>query len=979
MAMSEEQPDVQESLLLLRHSVFVRSARDAARQALFFLGMLYRPSRESFREDVAAYWETALHQVMSIVRGVYIPSLIRGLSKEQEKTGADGEETPDSPAGGKLVEAGRISDAWHKLRENLSWDRAREAYPLEKIPGLRDELTTFLQGSRAESKVLAFLKHDLTNMLRWLGRHLALIIAAGLVVWVSLGVEAVSGLLWNEGKWKLPLYIVLLPLPFYIHRWIDKRMRKGDTIYWLSVASRPFWSLRPLVSGPGRMIQRWPDNPPILGAIAKGQLIKLIVYMFVSLLSIFAIYFVRLGFEKEAIVTVPCILLLFYLMLLAANQLDFWDFIFYEPLRFLVLLLVGFVLFCLRIGFGRLAFIIVFVSMAAILWLLYRISKHWKRTLLISCVATTVLALTTTMGWFTHRARVWPNEQPPDILTRITLVDWPHKSTSPVVVMAASGGGSRAAVYAGRTLMRLTTVYPEIAEQLQAISSVSGGSLANAAYTVRLSREQSSGLSREQLLDDLVDALSSDFLLPTLLGAATPGKSRGESIETEWREGKVRLDKSSLGHLADRWNLPKNKSSDKPPFPIPLFNTATLEGHDLVISPLESAFFTNQQLHDEARTRGRNLYTANLADGEPTWVYYRHCVYGLENLLPKQDILLSSAVLASANFPFGFPVVKVEPAEELTAPLYFSPKPNPRTFPVKLTDGGALSNSGMWSLFNLLVNKQEELAERGVLLIVVEASKMPVHSSMKSTFNRILGTISDQAPIGRNLHELMFSYLEELYGDRFATVQLDLTSSKSKNIMTTWALDKQSRKTLKEIFNDRWQDEAESIAAKWYLLKQGQGCKEDYKQKLGKVLQKDFVARLQKEVESIGADWSLPEREEGRRQGDRPSLEKLKDDHVARLQEGVARFSASWCNLREENCRVVDSQFLEELQQDYLARLQEKVEQCYQQQQQESLDQPSLEKLQKEVASIGKELCSERWKTDCQVFELVDRRRLPLD
>jgi predicted patatin/cPLA2 family phospholipase len=51
--------------------------------------------------------------------------------------------------------------------------------------------------------------------------------------------------------------------------------------------------------------------------------------------------------------------------------------------------------------------------------------------------------------------------------------------------VAASGGGSRAAIYTAYTLERLHRDTPDVADHLQAVSSVSGGSLASAAYVAR--------------------------------------------------------------------------------------------------------------------------------------------------------------------------------------------------------------------------------------------------------------------------------------------------------------------------------------------------------------------------------------------------------------------------------------------------------------------------------------------------------------
>ena len=63
-----------------------------------------------------------------------------------------------------------------------------------------------------------------------------------------------------------------------------------------------------------------------------------------------------------------------------------------------------------------------------------------------------------------------------------------------------------------------------------------------------------------------------------------------------------------------------------------------------------------------------------------------------------------------------------------------------------------------------------------------------------------------QAPIGRNLHNHMLEVLRERYGPRLAAVQIDLVPRESLNVMTTWALDGNSLRSLKEeSFRKRWE------------------------------------------------------------------------------------------------------------------------------------------------------------------------------
>lgn len=113
------------------------------------------------------------------------------------------------------------------------------------------------------------------------------------------------------------------------------------------------------------------------------------------------------------------------------------------------------------------------------------------------------------------------------------------------------------------------------------------------------------------------------------------------------------------------------------------------------------------------------------------------------------------------------------------------------------------------------------MRERGVLVLVVEASRMPQYAGFVSTVNGLLGTLQDQGGIARNLHERMYDLLERAFGDRIAVAQIDLTPRVSDNVLTTWALDAATRERLETIFKRRWCEERDSILGRWQYLKAG--------------------------------------------------------------------------------------------------------------------------------------------------------------
>jgi hypothetical protein len=90
----------------------------------------------------------------------------------------------------------------------------------------------------------------------------------------------------------------------------------------------------------------------------------------------------------------------------------------------------------------------------------------------------------------------------------------------PVVLVAASGGGIRAAYWTASALAHLEGT-PGFRDNLFALSGVSGGSLGAATY-VALRHQQPGGGDRESLLAAVREALAGDFLSPVVAGMLFP-------------------------------------------------------------------------------------------------------------------------------------------------------------------------------------------------------------------------------------------------------------------------------------------------------------------------------------------------------------------------------------------------------------------------------------------------------------------------
>jgi predicted acylesterase/phospholipase RssA len=860
-------------MFLARHDIFVREAREACHKAQFFLGMLYKANSEKTTRIIKIYSPFAMHQIKGLIKGVHIPSTWK--DKDDELKAAQPAHTKDEKKTRKKIEdAISLCKQWKKMGDYLS---DNHNHRFEKVSAFRAKLYKFLKDSRPETRLGTFFLIGFPNFLSYLYKKITFLWAAVLVGFAFTYVEAINGLLRNEG-WGVLVPILLVAAPAIANRIYIEWLFHRDPIqvaFW-DICGHPLRSICWLAIEPGRLVRRWAPKTPMASRILCTNVVRLSIYSAWWIAWLIIIpkiesttypWYLIIGPSTK---TVFAFLVMGFLLLSIANALDLWDFTSRLSIRFLaiVIALIGLGLFLG--GADHVVIIIYFFLLAAGFFALLFIKRVRKQNWyvdLVWCILFVVAGIFTIYNRATYMDDIWRDtgvvvkDQIPE---RIKSNQWPlsfeppesPSTDPPVVVMIASGGGSRAAVFTGLTLQALNSdsEIAEVANHLQAISSVSGGSLANAAYIARKvantneANEKSDADAWKKSLEDMVASLEGDFLWATMGGLINPASTRGTAIEKEWQENGVNLKTYRIGDLIKHWLTAKDSQSDIPPFPIPLFNTASLEGHDVVISPLSQSFYVQKKLHTHAadqtiidasgQSRRANYYLwindmynediTKEREKTPTWVFYRDTIYGLDNFLVKYNPLLAQAVRASANFPFGFPLVNIETDKD----IFFSPqiikieknkKEDPQKLnQISLTDGGALSNSGMWSMYHLLMNNWPALENRGVLLIIADAGKMPVFRDLQKKWNSLFGAIQDQGTIGQNLHRRMFDSLQLKYQDRLAIVKLGLIEKKYFNVMTTWALDKESLDRIKESFKATWPETRTDILKKWHALQASQ-------------------------------------------------------------------------------------------------------------------------------------------------------------
>ncbi len=380
---------------------------------------------------------------------------------------------------------------------------------------------------------------------------------------------------------------------------------------------------------------------------------------------------------------------------------------------------------------------------------------------------------------------------------RIESLDkgWPGEPKAPVVLVAASGGGSRAAVFTALTLEMLEHQWLDQdlnrtwADHILMISGVSGGSLASAHYAHQLTdavrsnvdvagslpdwaqsrlefrtplrhvvREDAAKAMRRSIRQELkkllesrtpensqgelsdeelaslfdanndpivrsmvealrlykpmsewywapnvwvvqsgfVDDMWADFMAPIIRGALTPAVNRGESLRNFWtREFEWGKSQSGLGYDAFRSEGDSEHDSTQEynpsKHPIILFNTCDVRLGTRVVAgfpPLPRQLLRAASEAAPAGDRPDMVRRPRVLD---------------ESDAPAQ-VRLADAVGMSANFPFGFNLLRVD---SVATPSYepdkeIGPRPaDTRLQSVNLIDGGFVDNTGIDMIYEV--------------------------------------------------------------------------------------------------------------------------------------------------------------------------------------------------------------------------------------------------------------------------------------
>lgn len=713
----------------------------------------------------------------------------------------------------KCQYSGAIEPTFAKLVER--WNANVQALgggPLtyERARDIEEQIAKFIRRSRPLNPFIRFTYSLTPAVGHFVSQHFGLIAAFLVGLAVCAGVEAVRSILLNAPRFTtLAVGVALTPLAvLYVVQGMIKA--RGRSAPW-NLGGRVVHAL-PVSVEPARW-RVWHPN----GYATRIYLSLLLKVALHAVLWIAVGLVIRFGVQvlgwDEVRLTVYLVVMLWALTVLLGGIIDFADMHSPAPLRLMMFggaLVVSVAI--VMTDSAPAAHFVVGGWVALMLWWTLRVRN--KQTLGIPLVLGGVATFAIAMTDARQRDDVWRPSTEGEATVR--LDQWPmgDRTTGPVVVLAASGGGSRAAIFSARTLMALEQTSPDVAANLQAISSVSGGSLANAAYVARRLRPDH-GATDSTCSIPLNQAVSRDFIQPTIMGLWKPG-GRGHAIQRAWEQCPIGLSNVTIDTLARRWHQAIASGERMPPFPIPLFNSTTLERNAVVISPLEHRFFA-APFDEEARDTATNQYRQFES---PTWVFYRSGIYHLSDLTGGMSAPLSAAVRASANFPFGFPLVEVQARNRLWYSTTMADRSTPDTASrmVRLTDGGALSNSGMWPLVPLLRNQRARIGDdRGVLMIVVDASRMP-GAPWTDRQRGLVGTLIDKNPKGERLHIQMLQQLRADFGECFGYVYIGIEPEPRFNVYTTWALDSKSRDVVDSAFASAWKTAGPRVADEYKRL-----------------------------------------------------------------------------------------------------------------------------------------------------------------
>ncbi|MEY4510029.1 MAG: hypothetical protein RLZZ450_2151 [Pseudomonadota bacterium] len=236
-------------------------------------------------------------------------------------------------------------------------------------------------------------------------------------------------------------------------------------------------------------------------------------------------------------------------------------------------------------------------------------------------------------------------------LVRSEHIPWQKAGAKrPLVLVCASGGGLRAALWTTEVLSELELALPNFADSVRLIAGASGGMVGASAYTLTLLpfAERSGTWAHDVSRAELYDRLARDSLSATIkrlvfrdlpfVGLPIANlKSRGEALERCWRQNLGPSFVTNFGALAER--------ERRGELPSLVFSPMLVEdGRRLLISNLDLGFLAQNQV---------------AIDGLA--VPLSRSSFELARLFPNEfaDFPVSAAARLSAAFPYVSPAVSL--------------------------------------------------------------------------------------------------------------------------------------------------------------------------------------------------------------------------------------------------------------------------------------------------------------------------------
>lgn len=270
----------------------------------------------------------------------------------------------------------------------------------------------------------------------------------------------------------------------------------------------------------------------------------------------------------------------------------------------------------------------------------------------------------------------------------------------PVFIVAAEGGGIRAALFTAYTMAYLDSVYPEFNDHVFAISSVSGGSLGASLYCALQANDGKGKLQADSVMLKAGIFLQEDFLAP--LNSAFVF---ADFVQKFYPCKLHYLDRSQW--LEDSWSQAYLELMNSDAFEKPVFD---LYRHDGVNVPHLFINSTNVE-------SGRKAIYSDLNINADTAEYFQNDIdLAALNVRP---VALKTATSMSARFPFLTPSATVAVNGKDIG---------------NFVDGGYADNSGLGtavSVTNILNTLKDSLKNFKYTVHVIELKNSATHKAPK--------------------------------------------------------------------------------------------------------------------------------------------------------------------------------------------------------------------------------------------------------